>query len=297
MSEPSIYELEIFVAVAETKSFSSAANLKDITQPVVSRTIRKLEERFHASLFKRTTRKVHLTVEGEWLLERAYSILKEHETIMPHFQHLNHTVEGAITVDAATPFSLYAIVPLLRKLRTIYPELKVNLINSEGQTELLNTNVDIAIRIGDLQDSTMRARKLGVTHRGLYASPKYIAQNGLPTHYSHFTDHQLLGFHQFEHLNRWPLKTDENEMFIVNDASVTSNSGESLKQMALNHLGIACLSRFTVKQDIGAGRLVPIMESEWQNEGIPIYAVFYTGQHLNLRTKAFLDFLVENITL
>ncbi|MGF1703497.1 LysR family transcriptional regulator [Photobacterium makurazakiensis] len=297
MGEPSIYELEVFVAVAEAKSFSKAASIKNVTQPVVSRTIRKLESRFNASLFKRTTRKVLLTDDGEWLLKRAYSILKEHETIIPHFQQLTHEVSGEIVVDAATPFSLYAIIPLMQKLHDVYPKLKVNLINNEGRTELLNSNVDIAIRIGDLQDSSMRARKLGVTNRGLYASPEYVARSGLPTNNSQLSEHHLLGFYQFENLNRWPLENSEGDVFTVKDTIATSNSGESLKQMTLNHMGITCLSRFTVEEDLKAGRLIPIMEEKWRDENIPIYAVFYTGQHLNFRTKAFLDFLVDNIVL
>ncbi|GEA59339.1 LysR family transcriptional regulator [Vibrio comitans] len=297
MNIPSLYDLSIFIAVAEAKSFSEAASIKEVSQPVVSRTIRKLESTVNASLFKRTTRKVSLTAEGEWLLLRARAIQSEHTAILEQFQRQSGEVSGELIVDAATPFALHAIIPLLMELGDRYPELKVTLVSSEERAELLDTKIDIAIRIGELEDSTMRARKVGVTNRGLYASPTYIEKYGIPKTVKELRDHQLLGFYPFTRLNKWPLEGALDGNIISEVASNLSNSGESLKQMAINHLGVACLSRFTVAADIKNKRLVPVLEKKWKDENIPIYAVFYTSKKQSLKTKAFIDFLIERIEL
>lgn len=290
-------ELTVFVAVAESSSFSIAAEVKNLTPPVVSRTIKKIEDKLATNLFHRTTRRVSLTQEGEWLLQSAKRILEEHEQISPHFQQLKAKVEGDITVDAATPFALHAIIPLLAELKKIQPQLRINLLSNEKRTELLENGVDVAIRIGALPDSTMRARKLGTTCRGLYASPEYLNRFGRPATIQDLAHHHKLGFSEFEQLNRWPLKLDTDEQYQPELLNATSNSGETLKQMAKNHLGIVCVSRFTAKHDIEHRFLEPVLQSEWFDEHIPIYAVFYSGKYQNNRIRTFIDFIAEHIHL
>ncbi len=290
-------ELEVFVAVAESSSFSIAAEVKDLTPPVVSRTIKALEDKLATTLFNRTTRQVSLTDEGRWLLKSARNILEEHQKISPHFQRLKSEVSGDITVDAATPFALHAIIPLLAELKNIQPQLRINLISNEKRTELLESGVDVAIRIGALPDSTMRARKLGTTCRGLYASPEYLNRFGRPVTIQDLTHHHKLGFSEFEQLNRWPVKLDSDEQYHPKLLSTTSNSGETLKQMAKNHLGIVCVSRFTAKHDVEHGFLEPVLQSEWFDEHIPIYAVFYSGKYQSIRIRTFIDFVAEHIQL
>ncbi len=289
-------ELEVFVAVAESQSFSVAAEVKNLTPPVVSRTIKNIEDKLATTLFNRTTRQVSLTQEGKWLLQSANRILKEHEKISPHFQQLKANVAGVITVDAATPFALHAIVPLLAKLKEYHPLLRVNLISNERRSELLESGVDVAIRIGSLPDSTMRARKLGTTCRGLYASPEYLNRSGRPESSQELKHHQLLGFSEFEKLNYWPL-SNVDAIQPVELLHATSNSGETLKQMAKSHLGIVCVSRFTAAQDLKHHFLEPVLQSEWLDEHIPIYAVFYSGKYQNNRVRTFIDFIVEHIKL
>ncbi|MGF1733982.1 LysR substrate-binding domain-containing protein [Photobacterium satsumensis] len=292
---PKLSELELFVAVAEAQSFSVAAERKGIAPSVVSRTIKNLEHSLQITLFNRTTRQVVLTLEGSWLLEKSYTILDEHQNIQHYFSCAHEEPIGELTVDAATPFAIYAIAPLLPKLQSKYPKLRVNLVSNESNTELIGRNIDLAIRIGHLKDSSIRARKMGETQRGLYASPHYLELFGVPELIEDLASHQCLGFMAFEHLNQWPLVDCSGKRFIVTNPIATSNNGETLKQMAINHFGIVCLSQFTAEHEVREGRLIPVLQPLWIRENIPVNAVYYSEQHQSTRLRAFIDFLVENL--
>ncbi|MGF1729975.1 LysR substrate-binding domain-containing protein [Photobacterium kasasachensis] len=287
-------ELEVFIAVAESSSFNLAAERLNIASSVVSRTIKKLEADLETTLFNRTTRRVTLTEEGLWLIDRARHVSEGVSAIEHHFSRKYQQPVGSLTVDAASSFALNAIVPLLPVFVQRYPDIKVTLVSNDSISDLIERKVDVAIRIGQLSDSSLKARKLGVTQRGLYASPGYLKRIGYPGRIDELPTHKLLGFDKYKLLNHWPLLDQHGERLSITP-DMSSNSGETLKQMAVNGLGIACLSNFTVQQELEAGLLEPVLEQYWVNEDIPIHAVFYSEQALSPRVRVFIDFLVEQI--
>lgn len=198
-------ELEVFIAVAESSSFNLAAERLDIASSVVSRTIKKLEADLETTLFNRTTRRVTLTEEGTWLVDRARHVSEGVLAIEHHFSRKYQQPVGSLTVDAASSFALNAIVPLLPGFAQRYPDIKVALVSNDSITDLIERKVDVAIRIGQLSDSSLKARKLGVTQRGLYASPSYLKRVGSPGCVAELATHQLLGFDKYKLLNHWPL--------------------------------------------------------------------------------------------
>ncbi|WED27654.1 LysR family transcriptional regulator [Vibrio sp. DW001] len=289
-------ELEAFVAVAESNSFNLAAERLETASSVVSRSIKKLESELETTLFNRTTRSVTLTGEGAWLMDRARRISEEIVAIDHHFSQKHKQPQGALTVDAASSFALNAIVPLLSEFARLYPDIEVTLVSNDSITDLIERRVDVAIRVGSLSDSTLKARKLGSTQRGLYASPSYLKQFGYPDCSTQLSKFQCLGFAKHKSLNTWPLMDDTGNRLAINP-QMSSNSGETLKQMAVNGLGIACLSNFTVHQELESGLLEPVLEHLWVIENIPINAVFYSEQSLSPRVRVFIDFLVKEIKL
>jgi DNA-binding transcriptional LysR family regulator len=289
-----IDELEIFTTVVNSENFSEAALLLGLSSSVVSRTIKKLEKKLDTSLFSRTTRKIRLTQEGEWLFQHAKSITATSESIESYFTDKNKTPTGQITIDAATPFALHAIAPLLPKFHAQYPSLTVYLQSTESKVDLINHKVDIAIRIGSLNDSTLKARKLGESKRKLYAAPSYLERNGTPQTPDDIRNHTCLAFSKPEHLNTWPIKDSDGELITVNSRALADN-GDLIKQLAIQAYGIACISSFTAKDDVAQGRLVSLLEEHVINKPIPIYAVFYSEKEVNNRIRCFLDYLCEHV--
>jgi DNA-binding transcriptional LysR family regulator len=156
--------------------------------------------------------------------------------------------------------------------------------------------VDIAIRIGALQDSTLHARSLGSSKLRIVASPGYLAECGTPGSVEALRTHRLIGFTAPEHLNRWPLRDGARAWLKISPA-VTASSGETIRRLALSDGGIACLADFMTLADVASGRLVPILEGALVDERQPVSAVFYQSAALAGRVQAFLDFIGARLRL
>ena len=288
-------ELEIFNAVVQSSNFSDAGVSLGITASVVSRTIKKLEHKLDIALFNRTTRKIHLTQEGEWLYQKSKGTVIQARSIEDYFADKDKAPEGKIIVDAATPFALHAVSALIPKFQQLYPKIKVVLKSTESNIDLIHNKVDIAIRIGMLEDSSLRAKKLGNASRKLYASSDYLTINGTPTTPDELVHHQCIAFSAPEKLNTWPI-ADRRGNLIRIESSLQADNGEMIKQLAIMGAGIACLSSFTAKEDVQLGRLKSILDNHIQKHQLPIYAVYYAENEVTKRIRCFLDYLSEHIS-
>ncbi|WP_261843199.1 LysR family transcriptional regulator [Aliamphritea ceti] len=288
-------ELEIFVAAVNSGNFSKAAEVLGVTASVVSRTVMKLEAKLSTTLFNRTTRKISITQEGEWLFANAQNMLADANKIESFLRTKDREPEGSLVVDAATPFSLHALSPLIRGFNQQYPKVRVSLQSNESNIDLLERRIDLAIRIGELQDSSLKCRKIGVSYRKLYASPDYLKLHSVPHSADDLREHACLGFIKPEKLNTWPVRLADKFLEITPDT--LADSGETLKQLAINGCGIACLSSFTVQTEVQAGRLLQVLETETVLQPVPIYAVFYSDNEVNSRLRCFIDYISEHIQL
>lgn len=174
MVNTEVQELEIFVAVVKHGSFSKAAEELAIAASVVSRSIQKLEGKLKVKIFNRTTRKINLTQEGEWLYQQAVEIINKVASVESHLSKAHEHPQGTIRVDAATPFTLHAIAPVIPGFKKQFEQINIILTSSESIVDLIKRNVDVAIRIGNLSDSSLKARKLGNSYRKVFASPDYL---------------------------------------------------------------------------------------------------------------------------
>lgn len=288
-------ELKIFAAAACAGSFVGAAEQLGVAPSVVSKTVRSLENKLNTTLFNRTTRKILITGEGEWLLGQAMKTMAGLEAIREHFAGSDHAPEGRLTVDAATPFVLHAIAPVISAFTERFPKVTISLESSEAVADLIARRVDVAIRIGELKDSTLKAIRLGSTRRALYASPAYVARYGEPKSAGDLAHHRCLGFNRPRSLNTWPLADDRGAPVVITPY-LWANNGETLKQLAVFGNGIACVSAFTVQQELQRRALVPILSDYIEPHSIPIYAVYYAERAVGRPTRLFLDFLKENLT-
>ncbi|MGF6656425.1 DNA-binding transcriptional LysR family regulator [Paraburkholderia youngii] len=263
-------ELLVFVTVIDSGSITAAAEKLGQTVSGVSRALTRLEQKLDTALVRRTTRRLHLTEEGDAFLQRARAILDALEEAEESVARGRQRPSGRLRVDAASPFMLHCVAPHMTAFSALYPEIRLELTSSERIVDLLDQKVDIAIRIGALQDSTLHARALGESRLRVLASPAYLAEHGEPSTLDALRTHRLIGFTAPEHLNRWPLREGgrgtkrvkgqrDQAALLKIEPSITASSGETLRQLALSGWGIACLADFMTAADVRDNRLVPIL--------------------------------------
>ncbi|EGM76157.1 transcriptional regulator [Rheinheimera sp. A13L] len=289
-------QLDTFVTVVKTGSFTAAAEQLGQATSVVSRRVKQLEQRLGVALLLRTTRSLRLTSEGEWYYQQACSILRQLSQADHFLMDRSHKPAGKLRIDSATPFILHQLVPLVSEFLALYPEIELTLDSSESFIHLIEKRVDVAIRFGELTDSSLKARKLGSGFRRLLASPEYLASFGTPDTLADLATHRCIGFSSAENLNRWPIRDKDGELYKITP-HVSADSGETIRQLALHGNGIACLSGFMTQEDIRAGRLVPVLEHLREQVLMPVYAVYYSEGEANPRVRCFIDFLTQKLVL
>ncbi|AOI76766.1 MULTISPECIES: LysR family transcriptional regulator [unclassified Burkholderia] len=285
-------ELQAFIAVVDTGSITAAAQHLDLTVSATSRTLARLEEKLKTTLLRRTTRRLELTEEGRAFLQDARAIVESVENAEEQMLARREMPSGRLRVDAATPFMLHVIVPLVRGYRERFPKVELELNSNEGIIDLLERRTDVAIRIGRLKDSTLHSRRIGNSRVRMLASPAYIEAHGQPRKVEDLRKHTLLGFTQPESLNVWPILGTDGEPCRI-EPDVWSSSGETLRQLALEGTGVVCLSDFVTAQDREAGRLVQVLARQTLEVEQPINAVYYRNTAISSRIASFVDYLIE----
>ncbi|WP_265921301.1 LysR family transcriptional regulator [Cupriavidus nantongensis] len=287
-------ELLAFATVVDSGSITAAAQQLDLTVSATSRTLARLEEKLKTTLLRRTTRRLELTEEGQAFLHDARAIIDSVESAEEQMLARREKPSGRLRVDAASPFMLHVIVPLVRGYRERFPQVELELNSNEGIIDLLERRTDVAIRIGRLKDSTLHSRLIGNSRVRMLASPAYLDAHGHPRKAQDLGKHALLGFNQPESLNVWPILGADGEPYRIEPA-VWSSSGETLRQLALEGAGIVCLSDFMTAHDREAGRLVQVLARQTQDVRQPIHAVYYRNTAISARIASFVDYLVEAI--
>ena len=283
-------ELQAFVAVVDSGSITAASERLGLTISAASRSLGRLEEKLQTTLLRRTTRRLELTEEGSAFLRHARAILASVDEAEEQMAARRLRPAGRLRVDAATPFMLHVIVPLLEGFRARYPGVELELHSNEGIVDLIEKRTDVALRIGALRDSTLHARAIGTSRLRVLASPVYLERHGTPETPAALVRHALLGFTQPESLNDWPLRDAEGNPMRIRPA-IASSSGETLRQMALAGLGIVCLSDFMTRADRAGGRLLQLFPGQTVDERQPIHAVYYRNTALAARITCFVDYV------
>lgn len=287
-------ELAIFVAVVESGSFSRAAEQLRLANSAVSRSVKKLEMKLGVSLLNRTTRQLSLTEEGERYFRRVQQVLQEMAAAENELMETRLTPRGLLRIDAATPVVLHFLMPFIKPFRERYPEVTLSLVSSETFINLIERKVDVAIRAGNLTDSSLRARPLFSSYRKLVASPDYLDRYGIPLKAEDLDDHVCLGFTEPVSLNTWPVARQDGQLHEI-QVGLSSNSGETIKQLCLTGNGIACLSDYMIDKEIANGEVVELLSEHCLPVEMPFSAVYYSDRAVSTRIRAFIDFLSEQM--
>ena len=288
-------DLEVLLAVAEFGGFSAAADALDMQVARVSRSVSKVEAQLGAAIFIRTTRQVRLTDDGKAFVESVKKGLEQIQLAESSITQVGELPKGKLRVDAASPFLLHQIVPLINGFKNAFPDIELELTSSEEFVDLIEKRTDIAIRIGRLEDSSLKARTLGKSPLCIVASPQYLSQNKAISKPSDLNVHQTIGFSNIKQLNKWPLKGLPTYI-----PSTAASSGETIRQLALSGNGIACLSSFMIEDDIKQGRLVKLLQPYVQSISLDrelINAVYYPSSSIAKRINAFIDYIKPRLKL
>jgi DNA-binding transcriptional LysR family regulator len=286
-------ELRIFVRAAESGSFSRAARELRLSQPSVSRVIGELEARLGVKLLLRTTRRITVTDAGALFLDRAREILADMEDAEDAARGLD-SLRGLIRLALPVVYGTRKIIPLLPKFLALHPELKVEMAVSDARQDLVAEGADVAIRLGELDDSVFGARKLETLERMLVASPGYLRARGTPKRPADLAAHDcIFGPGNFGR-DSWSFSRDGAEISVDVRGRIHTNSGPGAFASVMAGLGIAMVSTVMAGPEIKQGMLVPLLRG-YRLSPVEVHAVFPGGPHPSTKVRALVDFLVEEL--
>jgi DNA-binding transcriptional LysR family regulator len=259
-------ELDIFARVVTAGSMSAAGRELGLSPPVVSKRIKSLEERLGTRLLQRTTRQLALTESGQGFYERVVAILASVDEAETWVSRRTAAARGILRVSAPTSFGRMHIAPH---------------IVAEG--------FDLAVRIADLADSSLVAKRLAPNHRVLCATPDYLIHKGMPRDLNDLQQHQLL-LHNSDH---WKLEGPDGVTIVRVESAIRTNSSEVIREAVLAGVGIALRSTWDVGPEIDSGRLKIILPEWHASTRVAVYAVYPSRRHLAHKVRLFMDFLAD----
>lgn len=289
-------DIETFLAVASEGNFAAGAKALRLTPSAVSRSIARLEQRLGAILFRRTTRSLALTAEGTAYRDRMSVLLAEIETVENGLGREKQGPRGLLRVNASPSIGV-PLLPILPRFTARYPEITLDLALSDMIIDLVEERADIAIRIGPLRDTSLRAKKLGHSRMALVASPDYLARRGTPRTPDDLDAHDCLRFSFRRSVDSWPFRIGERIVHLPVHGSFFGNSGDMVRQMAVAGGGISRHGHFHVAADLAAGRLVEVLADFHPGDGEDIHALYAPEDRAAARIRAFLDFLDEELVI
>lgn len=286
-------EMEVFVRIVEQGGFSAAARACRMTPSAVSKLVARLEARLGTRLVNRSTRAFQLTPEGCAFYERATRILADIEEA-ERAAGAGEQPVGRIRLNTSASYATHILAPILPEFLDRYPEITLDLVQTDMIVDLLAERTDVAVRAGPMRSSSLVARKLGETRMVVVASPAYLARFGTPQGIGDLDRHNRLGFGYVRTVDGWPMLKDGETVIVPAVGRIQASDGEALRRLALEGNGLARLAEFTVREDIAQGRLVPVLEDLNPGDREAFHAIHIgQGGPLPSRVRALLDFLAE----
>ncbi len=288
--------MQLFVLVVQEGSFSAAARALGITPSSVSRQISQLEGELNARLFQRTTRKQSLTEAGGIYFQHAERIIADLKIARLAVNRLTDTPSGSLHITVEADFAVAYIAPILPEFLEHFPNISIRISMSVGMVDLVDSGIDMAIRIGHLDDSSLIARNIAVSRSIVCASPAYIERHGEPLHPGDLEAHNCLSFRVGTGVKYWRFSVPEGPLNVPISGRIDVNSVVFLRSLALQGQGIIMVPQWVVRDELSQGKLIPLLEDyPLQPSSSPIQAVFPHSRHLAPKVRAFVEFLVERL--
>ncbi|MEM7059220.1 MAG: LysR substrate-binding domain-containing protein [Pseudomonadota bacterium] len=287
-----ISSLQLFCRVARTGSFTAAGKETGLSQPSVSRIISNLEKELQAALFVRSTHAVKLTEAGDDYLARIEPLLGALEEA-EHIARGTGELTGRLRVGVATSFATREIIPRLPGFVAEHPGLRIDLVLTDSRQELISEAIDVAIRYGELKDSTMVARRLGAPRRVIAASTEYLERAGTPKIPSDLSKHEVILGPSSVGPTGWTFKKDGKTTSVRVDGQIMITVNEGPTAAAVAGMGIISTAYWGCKAELDSGKLVQLLP-DWDLGTIEVNAVLPNRQSAKRSARALADFLVAS---
>ncbi|QDZ06771.1 LysR family transcriptional regulator [Sphingomonas panacisoli] len=292
MKLPDFEAWAIFATVAEHRSFSAAADALGVSKATVSKAITRLEASLGTSLFHRTSRRLTLTESGITLSDHAQRILAEGHAAEETAHDAASAPAGMIRVAAPMTFGIAYVAPAIADFMTAHPAVQIDLRLSDAKVDIVADGIDLALRIADLPDSSLRARRLAPVETRVVAAPAYLERHGRPRHPLDLGEHDIFAYANVPSTT-WTFRgPDGAEVAVRPNGRFTTDSGDAMLPLLHAGLGIARLPDFIVDTEIAAGRLEAIL-TEWTGPATALHLVTPPSPLRPVRVELLIDFLAE----
>ena len=284
--------MRLFVRVVETGSFSAVAREANIGQPAVSKQIAALEEHLRAQLLHRTSRNLSLTEAGQIYYEATVRLLSDLDDAEQAVGRGQTQPSGLLRVTLSAGFGRLVVVPLLPSFHVRYPEIVTDLIVSDRYVDLVEDGIDVAIRLGELDDSSVIARRIGVSPRVTVATPAYLDRTGAPATPHDLDRHACIAFTFQRRPLDWVFLGPDGPIRHLPKGPVRANDAENIRAAVLAGVGLAQTPRWLFAPELISGEVCEVL-SEYPAERPPIHALFPAGRKPASRVRVFIDHLAE----
>ncbi|MGH8807266.1 MAG: LysR family transcriptional regulator [Noviherbaspirillum sp.] len=281
--------IQTFIEIAERGSLTAAANALDTSLPTVVRKLAELEASLGVRLFNRTTRRIHLTDEGQRYLAICKATLGQLEEAEAALFDAKAQPSGRLVVTAPVLFGRLHVAPLLTQFMREYPEMTVELLLLDRSIDLIEEGVDVAVRIGHLADSTLHAVPAGVVQRVVCASPAYLKRHGTPKHPKELQQHPIVGFIGRGVLSEWRFRDNGRDLAVRIAPRLSTNSVDAALDACREGLGIGAFLSYQAQAPVKAGELRPILR-KFETDALPITMLYPHAKLMSARVRAFIDY-------
>lgn len=285
-----------FARAGSLGSYTAAARSLSVSPSAISKSIQRLERHFGVSLFTRTTRSLSFTAEGRDLHGRVLELLRQAEEIEQVVKSARSEPAGTLRIATSLPLGLHLIVPAITDFRTRYPKVTIDLRLSDHIVGMVEESIDLAVRIGDLADSSLLSRRLSPYRLSCYVSPDYLARYGVPEHPDDLVGYETINlrYQSTGQMFRWPFQIGEKEIEIVPSSAVIVDSSEAVIAAMTAGAGIGMAASFMAAPRVKRKELVPILP-DFDVERHNIVALWPQSRRTNPAVRAFIDMLIERL--
>ncbi len=285
--------MQVFQEVARRGSFAAAAEHLDMSRAMVTRHVAALEEHLAVRLLNRTTRRLSLTGEGETYLARCQHILEELEYAESSIGEMKRIPRGRLRITAPVAYGAYQLTPLVCAFMQAQPAVRAELLLNDRLPDLAEDGIDVAVWVGELDDSGLFARPFARMRLVACAAPEYLARVGTPSGVEDLAALNCLRYAYRPRPDIWRFTGPDGEQAVAVEGDFEANTGEALRIAALSGRGVVLLPGYMVREDIAAGRLLTVLPA-MATASVPIQALYLHRRHLSAKVRSFVDFLVAN---
>ena len=290
-----LHAMEVFVRVVETGSFTAAARDLGIGQPAVSKLIAALEDRLQVRLLVRSTRHLRPSEAGQAFYERARRTLSEADEADSAARGEGAGLEGRLRICSSVTFARLHVVPRIGEFMEAHPNLSLDLVMDDRYVDLLQENIDVALRAGELSDSSLTARRLATCDRDVVASPAYLARMGTPATPTDLLAHTAIVYTQGLATEEWRFRRGTTDTSVRIPTRLSFSAAEGVREAVIAGLGLAISAQWMMGPELTSGSVVPVL-ADWKLANADLWALYPSGRLPTAKARTFVNWFTASFS-